>query len=251
LRFEGLESIHRLERWIAEGVQALSDYLDEVYGPDEPAFRWLRELARHLYQRVETTERDSEGLRLDLASFKRAIQEAEIETPERDPVGLCLDLAAFKQAIQEAEAAAVRKAQTKLDELTQEHRDYTKAWARANDLQQGVLKEEMERLEKEMAEWRERAIPLAERLEALHNRLEERAAERKKLLAEWPTLEGREKGEALRRLFKTVTLFWERTYHPTSARRPHTTDRQGRYSYTLQRDRIQWAFAEFNSVGRS
>jgi hypothetical protein len=250
LRFEGLESIHRLERWIAEGVRALSDYLDEVHGPDEPAFRWLRELARHLYQRVETTGRDPKGLRLDLEAFKQAIREAEIETPERDPEGLCLDLAAFKQAIQEAEAAAVRKAQTKLEELALEHRAFTRAWALANDFQQGVLKEEMERLEKEMAEWRERAIPLAERLDALHKRLEERAAERKKLLAEWPTLEGREKGEALRRLFKTVTLFWEKTYHPPAAKptRPHKTARRGRYSYTLQRDRIKWAFVKFDSI---
>jgi hypothetical protein len=220
LRFEGLESIRCYDRWIAEGVRALTGYLDEVYGPDAPAFRHLRELARHHYTRIETTERD----------FK----------------GLCLDLAAFKQAVQEAEAAAVEEAEAKLDELAGEHRDYTKAWARANDFQQGVLKEEMERLEEEMAEWRERAVPLADRLADLRRRIEERGAERKKLLAEWPALEGRERGEALRRLFKTVTLFWEKTYHPPSPKRARKTARRGRYSYILLRDRIQWVFAEFN-----
>jgi hypothetical protein len=222
LRFEGLESIHRLDRWVAEGIRTLTDYLDEVYGPDAPAFRQLRELAYHHYVRIET--------------------------PERDFKGLCLDLAAFRQAIQDAEAMAVADAQAKLDELAQDHRDYTKAWAKASDMQQGVLKQEIEKLEDQMAEWEERAVPLAERLADLRRRIKERSAERTKLLAEYPTLEAREKGEALRRLFKTVTLFWERTYHPPVARRrPRTTNRQGRYGYTLQRDRIQWAFAEFNS----
>jgi hypothetical protein len=223
LRFEGVESIRRLDRWIAEGVRALTDYLDEVHGPDAPAFRRLRELARYHYQRIETTER----------SF----------------AGLCLDLTTFKQAIQEAEAMAVAEAQAKLEELAEEHRSYTKMWAKATDRQQGVLKEEIQALEAQMEEWEERAVPLAERLDTLRRRIKERAAERSKLLAEWPTLEGRERGEALRRLFKTVTLFWERAYHPSPAKpsRPHKTNRQGRYICTLQRDKIGWAFAEFNS----
>jgi hypothetical protein len=221
LRFEGIESIRRLDRWVAEGVRAMTDYLDEVHGPDAAAFRHLRELALNHYQRIET--------------------------PERDFKGLCLDLATFKKTIEEAEAKAVSEAQAKLDELSQEHRDYTKAWARANDLQQGVLKEEMERVEEEMAEWQERAVPLAERLDTLRRRIKERADERKKLLAEWPTLEARARGEALRRLFKTVTLFWEKTYHPPSPRRARKTARRGRYSYTLLRDKTRWAFTESNS----
>jgi hypothetical protein len=73
----------------------------------------------------------------------------------------------------------------------------------------------------------------------------ERQAEREKLLAEWPTLEGREKGEALRRLFDTVTLFWDKQFHPALHKptRPRKTDRTGRWSYTLKRDAIKWAFA--------
>jgi hypothetical protein len=54
------------------------------------------------------------------------------------------------------------------------------------------------------------------------------------LLAEWPTLEGREEGEALRRLFRTVELLCERT---------RQTGRPGRYRHTLRRDRTGWAFA--------
>jgi hypothetical protein len=224
LRFEGLESIRQMDRWIAEGVRALVNYLDEIYGPDAPAFRRLRELARHHYQRIETPER----------SFK----------------GLCLDLATFKQAIHDAEAQAVAEAQATLDELAQEHRDLTRVWAKATDRQQEVLKEDIEELEAQMAEWEERVVPLSERLGALRKRIEERGAERRKLREEYPTLEGREKGEALRRLFKTVTLFWEKTYHPPAAKptRPHKTARRGRYSYTLQRDRIKWAFVNIDSI---
>jgi hypothetical protein len=110
---------------------------------------------------------------------------------------------------------------------------------------QTVLKEDLEKLEAQLKEWEGRTVPLSERLKVLANAEQERKAERKKLLAEWPAMESREKGEALRQLFKTVTLFWEKTFHPAMAKptRPRKTDRPGRWSYRLERDRIGWAFA--------
>jgi hypothetical protein len=220
LRFEGIESIRQMDRWIAEGVRELTDYLDEFYGTDAPAFRRLRELARHHYQRIET--------------------------PERSFTGLSLDLAAFKEAVREAEAEVVAEARARLEELAQEHKDLTRVWARASDRQQAVLKEDIAELEDQMAEMEERAVPLTERLDALRRRIKDRVAERRKLLDEWPALEARERGESLRRLFKTVTLFWEKTYHPPAQGRKRKTARQGRYSYALQWDKVQWAFADFD-----
>lgn len=89
-------------------------------------------------------------------------------------------------------------------------------------------------------------VPFRQRLQAIADAERERTAERERLLAEWPTLEAREKGEALRRLFSTVTLFWDKKFHPPVKLPPcrtRKTDRAGRYSYTLRRDRIKWGFA--------
>jgi hypothetical protein len=131
--------------------------------------------------------------------------------------------------------------------LEAEHAVYTKSWAKASDLQQGVLKAEIERLEREINLWKPRTVPLSERLSTLYAAEAELREEREKLLAEWPALEAREKGEAMRRLFKKVTLFWEKTHHPPLAKpprvRPRKTARKGRYSYTLRRDQIRWEFS--------
>jgi hypothetical protein len=87
---------------------------------------------------------------------------------------------------------------------------------------------------------------LSDRLAKLEAAEVERRAEYQQISNEWPTLEAREKGEAMRRLFTTVTLFWDRKFRPASAKptRPRKTDRPGRYRYTLQTDRIVWAFAK-------
>src|SRR4051812_31321061 len=72
---------------------------------------------------------------------------------------------------------------------------------------------------------------------------EEHEGERQKLIDEWPTMQGREKGEAMRRFFKTVTLFWERKHHAplarTDKRERRKTERKGRNSFTLLRDKVQ------------
>ena len=92
-----------------------------------------------------------------------------------------------------------------------------------------------------MAQWEPRTSPVAERLEALYNAEAERQAEREQIVAEWPNLENR---EALRRLFKKVTLHWSRTFHQNveNPSRPRKTNRPGRYSYTLQQDQTKWHF---------
>jgi hypothetical protein len=75
--------------------------------------------------------------------------------------------------------------------------------------------------------------------------------ERRQLLAEWPTLESRERGEAFRRLFKTVKLHWDRQFIParTTPSHPRKTDRPGRYRYTLRRDLTEWDFTTTDSGG--
>jgi Recombinase/Recombinase zinc beta ribbon domain len=216
------ESIEQWGRWYDEGMDAFADYLNETYGEslDCPAFRRLKYLASEFYCHEE-----------HFRSFARL------------PVA---NLAELKKAVGEAEEAALEKAGRKLAGLEEEYAAYTRAWVKAGrEMQQAVLKKDMERLEAEILDWKPRTVPLSERFKALYAAEAEREAERQKLLDEWPALESREKGEALRRLFNTVTLYWERRFHPASTKptRPRKTDRPGRYSYTLQTDRIKWAFA--------
>jgi hypothetical protein len=151
----------------------------------------------------------------------------------------------LKKAVVEAERQAAEHARARLAELEEEHGAYTLAWAKASELQQTVLKKEIDRLEAEIGLWKPRTVSISQRLESVSAARLKVRAERGKLLAEWPMLECREKGEALRRLFKKVTLFWEKRFHPALKKptRPRKTSRPGRYSYYLQRDRIRWALA--------
>jgi hypothetical protein len=217
------ESTRQFQQWLMEGINALGDYLVELYYREDDHYREIQKL-RAIALRACCGDYD--GKPDDYRLFGRVY------------------LAEVRQAVLEAEEAAVSGARRKLSELREEHRRYTLAWAKASDDMQAVLKQEIERLEEEIRDWEPRTVPLTQRFNAIYAAEVERQAERERLLAEWPKLENREKGEAFRRLFKTVTLFWDREFHPASAKptRPRKTARPGRYSYTLLRDRIQWAF---------
>jgi hypothetical protein len=153
-------------------------------------------------------------------------------------------LADFKNAVRMAEQRAVEKATEKLAALRAEFASYTRNWVKANDQMQVVLKEDMERLDREIRSWEPRTVPLGKRLAALESAESERDDERKRLINEWPTIENREKGESLRRIFHEVRLFWDKSFRPASERptRPRKTSRTGRHSFRLQKDRIVWAF---------
>jgi hypothetical protein len=225
LGHEDEESVRKWQGWVTEGVKALSAYLREAYPEmaEYPSVKKLNRLAAALYWG------DLDG-----------------EPDDRRPGGLPGTLADLRAAVKDLEAAAVDHASERVAELEEEHAEYTRAWVKAtSEMQQAVLKKDMERLEAEAAAWRLRTVPLSQRLEELYAAEAERQAERDRLLAEWPTLEAREKGEVLRRLFRTVTLFWDRKFVPAKGKpgRPLKTDRPGRYRYTLLKERIGWAFA--------
>jgi hypothetical protein len=144
----------------------------------------------------------------------------------------------FEKAMADAESCAVVKANQKVRQLKNEHTALTLQWVKATEQMQQVMKEEITRLEGQIQTWEPRTVPLSKRLAELEARERQSSAERDKLLREWPTLENREKGEALRRLFETVTLFWDKTWHSALAKptRPRKTERKGRWEYTLRRE---------------
>jgi DNA invertase Pin-like site-specific DNA recombinase len=211
------------EQWFIEGINCFADYLNDTYGDsiDWPAFRKLKKLAGDLFLDANSVTEDR---------FKN----------------LPMHLAELKRAVAEAEETATAKAKQKLDQLRQEHKALTLAWVKASELQQGVLKGEIDRLEADIKTWEPRATPLRERFEKLYKAEEEKAAEREKLRVELPKLENREKGEAFRKFFKKVTLFWDRQWIEASKNptRPRKTNRTGRYKCTLDKAKTQWAFAE-------
>ena len=219
------ESNEQWHRWLTEGIDALADYLSETDPrlADYPAILKVRKVA--FYWFLGDLEGEPDGHR-PIAAIKLCVRQV-------------------REAVQEAERTAVDQAKARVAELRAEHATYTKNWAKATDEMQGVLKAEIDRLEASIREWEPRMVPLSERFNALYAAEAEREVERKKLLAEWPALEKRERGEAMRRLFKTVTLFWNKTFHPALAKptRPRRTERPGRWSYSLKRDGVQWSFA--------
>jgi hypothetical protein len=240
----GHESDEYADHWgesIEAGVTAFLDYLRENYRMRPEHLQRLEKTARMFYSCGWLTRTQVAGL--------PATPTGHLPTPAEANKVRTLSakhnaaLAQFKQALQEAEEVAVAVAQKTVAKLRQDHKALTLAWAKASELQQGVLREEVQRLEGEIHEWEPRTVPLGERVKALLDAEAERNAERQKLLAEWPALESREKGEALRRLFQTITLFWRRTFHPamTQPSRPRRTNRPGRYSYDLKKDETRWA----------
>jgi hypothetical protein len=218
------------DSWIGEGMEAFIDWLNlgQTLFSDEETER-LIDLAHRYY----------DGLKLWSDEFE----------------GLPMCLIEFRDTLRRIEGVAVVRASEKLAELTDEHRTLTLAWARASDMQQAVLKGELDRLEELIRSCKSSTVPISERLASLSNAETGRQEERLNLQAEFPQLESREKGEALRRLFKSVTLFWERTYHPPMAKspqsKPRKTERKGRYSYKLLPEKFIWQFTTSDLEGSS
>lgn len=233
----GHEDHETKKQWrthISEGVRAFVAHMREIHPEDEwqdhHGYQKLARIALYHYWDDQEILKDFSYQRLKLE-----------------------DLGALREAVQAAEEAGVADATKRVAELTAEHEATTRNWTKASEAMQVVLKRDAERLEAEIAQWTSRTVPLSQRFVAINRSWDKQNAEREQLLTEWPTLKVREKGESLRRLFKTVTLFWERTFIPSAAKptRPRKTNRPGRYRYTLQYERIQWAMTPSDLNGSS
>jgi hypothetical protein len=225
----GMKDDEQSDQWdkaITEGVNSFARFMVDEYDVGLEDITKVRRFAFNHYCGDETDH--------DLSRFTR-------------------DLCKLKSVIQSVESKAVAKAKANLEAVRKKHRTLTVTWAEASADMKAVLREEIEGLEKEIAVLEPKTTPLADRLESVYAEESKIAGERSKLLAELPTLEAREKGEAFRRLFKSVKLYWSRTFREASKTptRPRKTNRAGRYSYALQTERIEWGFADFNSDSTS
>ena len=192
---------------LLKGAAAYREVLEQRFGPDVP-----------------------EGQRLAQTAGRLLAGDAPLTVEE------------FRQLVKDTEGEAVRLAKAKLAEAKAEHKRLTLKWAKASEDQEAVLKEECDRLEGEARRWEAETVPLWERVEKLDAELTARLEEVRELRDSWPKLEGRARSEALRRLVARVSLKWVRTHHKPNNPRPKKTDRNGRYSYALDRDGIGWEF---------
>jgi hypothetical protein len=204
--------------WVDAGVAALKTYLRKTCGLRAADVARLEMPARNLYRLGKVT--------------------SKAELP--------MAVADLRRAIKACEKAAVAEATAKLTTLRAEHARLTGMWMQASEMQQPMFKQRTDALEVEIKEWEPRVVPITQRLQALEVAEDTRAEERDRLIAEWPKMQAREKGEALRRLFKTVTLHWGREFIPASPNptRPRKTDRPGRYRYTLLTDKIAYDYRD-------
>ena len=150
----------------------------------------------------------------------------------------------FADAVRAVEAASVAKAESELAVLVEQHRQLTLSWVKASDMQQNVMKGEIDRLEDTIRKTKAKTVKMSVRVEHTVKAEHRRQEERRHIEEELPKMDGRERGEAFRRLFKSVTLNWKRSFHPALEKptKPRKTDRLGRYSYDLELDRIKWEF---------
>jgi DNA invertase Pin-like site-specific DNA recombinase len=119
-------------RMFEEGIDALASYLIDAF-PEAvtwPTVQKLRKLAFYSYTGDLDKRPD------DYKPF----------------FGLPVNMAALRAAVQKAEALMAEEARKKVTQLEEDHAAYTRAWVKAtSDLQQSVLKQDMERLEGEFA----------------------------------------------------------------------------------------------------
>ncbi|MEX2310141.1 MAG: recombinase family protein [Pirellulales bacterium] len=216
-----LQNAEREQQLVEEGVKALLAYYKEHYGKSS-AKAW---------QRFEQATNMQYG--------SLVYRDRKLFTKQ------------FREIVRKTEADDVAAAKAKLAKLEKDHTKLTSGWADITDLMRAKLTGQAKAIEAEMEVWRERIKTVSERLNEIYQASAELHEKHTSLLKEWPALEQREKGEALRRIFKTVTLYWGKEFKPRSKKpsRPLKTNRKGRNAFTLLKDQILWDFSSPNLDG--
>lgn len=228
LEFESDDARDKWRELVREGMDAVIEFLKDEYKLNGDALEELEQQASGFYTgRRAYLEPEPGNLPPVVASFKE-----------------------FKKALLDAERQMADRAKAELHDLMARHDRYVEKWVDATELTKAAIDRKIAELEEAIRKCKAQMEPLSKRLESLYREEDERDAERRKILKEWPAMKGREKGESLRQIFNRVTLFWDRVHHPPSERptRPRKTKRAGRYSYELKNDAIKWELATSNLV---
>lgn len=141
-----------------------------------------------------------------------------------------VSVADVRTAIDGIERDRVKLATTKLAELDREHTKLTDLWLEASVGMRTRIKEKITRIEADQREWQERTRPLTDQIDAYDREIAERVGRIEEIHQRWPEMELRQKGEALRGLFRAIVLRW----------RAEPKDKVTRY--TLLSDQTGWDF---------
>ncbi|WP_425399563.1 recombinase family protein [Aeoliella sp.] len=219
------EALEQMAAAVKDGTIALTAYFKEHYDLTSKELSEIKRCADEFYNAGELSRRYRDKLPVEFRDFKKAIADCECN--------------------------AIAKATKQVEGLKDKHTKYTIAKADASDRQRVVLSAELEKIEAELDKWESRTMPLSDKIRAIHDADDSRIAEYGDLLVDWPNMEARAKGEALRRLFEKLILYWNREWHAAEAKpsRPRKTDRPGRWTYTIDAERIEWGLQDINLKG--
>lgn len=201
---------------MTEGLQAFREYLEES-GVRKTKIAAFEKMAETFYADSATLGREK--------PLRRGVEWTEL-----------------RKAIQIAEKAAIKHAVERVAELEEEHKVNTRSWVRGTDAMKKTIQADIDAIEEELAILRPRTVPLGDRLRQLREEYGQRHDQVDKLEKEWPQLEASAKGEAMQRLFSSVTLYWDSKFNPSPERptREKKTEREGRWSHTLNEEKIEW-----------
>lgn len=181
----------------------------------------------------------------DLGALEWAADIALLNPPEDadrvmvvGPTGQ-LSVADVRLAIEKLEAKRVKSAQKKLAELQAEHAGAVGLMLdrTSTERMKEVLKKKIVGLEAELVEWEGRCIPLTQQIDSYDKQIAERLARIEEVQKQWPELEQRQKGEALRNIFSRIELVWGEEVKAKLSR------------YPLKVAEIRWIYASENGVG--
>lgn len=204
---------------VREGVAALIDFYEEHY--------------------------DANGKQL--SNFKKAAEAVMAISKGAD----CTQK--MRSLVKKVEAAFVAKAQAELQRLQSRLQKITNRWVDATEMMQAVLQDQCKQLEVEIKNWEKRVQPISKRIKDSAEQVRDLTEQQTNLKNEWPKMVNLQKGEAMRRFYKSVALFWDKEFHESEKNpgRPRKTERTGRNRYLLRQDKIKWQLQDATLEGSS
>lgn len=218
-----LESREFINETIEEGVKSFINYLNET--PNAPKLgkdlESIEKAARRFYRF------GSRSVNSNINSKRQSHR---------------YDLQVFKKAVTASERHSMEYAKQKCEELQKEHDLITSEWINATERMKESLQRRIEVIESQLDFLEPRRESISTRLARFKMEMEDKSIELVKRLEEFEKLPLQEKASALSQIFNKVTLFWSKTHHERAkdSYRTRKTNRNGRFSYTLLEDKIEY-----------
>lgn len=108
----------------------------------------------------------------------------------------------------------------------------TAVWSEANEMRRPILDAQLKKMEEEIRSWKERTIPLWERIGNLDADIQERMSKIAQLQAHWDEMGDRQRAEQVRQIVRKCVLFWEGVPWGQKKR------------YRILKDQTKWVYAQ-------